>query len=446
MRLRAVMDMQTATSFVKDWLAADLRAYASLRDELGVALAPTQKTARRPIIKDTAEEATPQTEIKSSARGSSGLRLSEAGRDFVLEVARSGQVKLKRLQNYETAAAAFASWLGEDRDLAEITSSHAGQFKTALTHYPARGSVRPDYRNLDFKARIALAQARKEMDTLDPTSINNKYLGPIRAMFEHYRKSGYGDALPTNPFDGIAAKRSRKTSRDQRRRDFTVPELQRLFDQPLFVGSATTSQVGLYQFGDQRVSDWRYWVPLLCLFSGLRLNEACGLAVADFKREDGIDYFLIRDALEGQSIKSDNAWRRVPVHAVLIDLGLLQFVEQKRRNEAQRLFEELEQDVFGYFSTAPSKFLNRIVARIADPDPLRPGKLTFHSTRHTVVGRMRSADVRIDVAKEIVGHEEGDTHAGYGGVDIATLKRAVDQIGYKGLDLSRIRLPDIAKS
>lgn len=440
-RLGSVMDMNIATSFVKDWLAADLRNYASLRNELSTALASTQPLGPAKTREGAPVEIAPQVENNTVTSVTTGLKLSKASRDFVLEVARSGQVKLKRLKNYETALAAFSSWLGEDRDLAEITTSHAGRFKTALTHYPARGSVRPAYRQLDFKGRIALAQERNETDTLDPTSINNKYLGPIRAMFEHYRKSGFGDALPTNPFDGIAAKRSRKTNRDQRRRDFTVAELQRLFDQPLFVGSAATSQTGLYQRGEQRVSDWRYWVPLLCIFSGLRLNEACGLAVADFKEEDGIDYFLVRDTLEGQSIKSDNAWRRVPVHAVLIELGLLRFVEQKRRGGAIRLFDELEPDVFGYFSTAPSKFLNRMVERVADPDPLRPGKLTFHSTRHTVVGRMRSADVRIDVAKEIVGHEEGDTHAGYGGVDIATLKRAVDQITYKGLDLSRIRLP-----
>jgi integrase len=439
-RLQAVMDMQTATAFVRDWLAADLRAHAHLRDDLDAARGRPTRDVNAIIA--TASRSVEDPSDDSRPHKASGLRLAKAGRDYIVEIARSGDLKPKRLRDYESALAAFSSWLGDDRDLAEITTSIAGQFKTALTHYPARGSVRPDYRDLDFKGRVALASERGEADTLDPTSINNKYLGPLRAMFEHYRKSGFGDALPVNPFAGISAKRSRKTNRDQRRRDFTVPELQRMFDEPLFTGSAAASQAGLYRSGDERVSDWRYWLPLICIFSGLRLNEACGLAVTDFKEEDGVAYFLVRDVLEGQSIKSDNAWRRVPVHAALADLGLVRFVERKRRLGARRLFDELEPDAFGYFSTAPSKFLNRIVDRIADPDPLRPGKLTFHSTRHTVVGRMRSADVRLDVAKEIVGHEEGDTHAGYGGVDIVTLKRAIDQIDYKGLNLSRVRLPD----
>lgn len=434
------MDMQTTTALVKDWLAADLRAYTSLRDELQSALghrsSPTQSVAIQTARNPERELIAPQS--------LTGLRLSEAGRNYVVEMTRAGDVKAKRLRDYEAALAAFSAWCEKDFDLAEVTPSLAGQFKTALTHYPARGSVRPAYRNLDFRARVALAREREEADTLDPTSINNKYLGPLRAMFEHYRKSGYGDTLHTNPFEGIAAKRPRKTARDQRRRDFTVPELQRLFDQPLFTGAAAASQAGLYQPGPVRVCDWRYWIPLLCAFSGLRLNEACGLAVADFKEEDGVHYVLVRDALECQSIKSDNAWRRVPLHDRLLDLGILRMVDKKRRLGALRLFDELAPDRFGYLSTIPSKFLNRMVDRIADPDPVRPGKLTFHSMRHTVVGRMRSADVRLDVAKEIVGHEEGDTHAGYGGVDIVTLKRAVNRIDYRGLDLTRVELPDSA--
>lgn len=444
-RLQAVMDMQTATAFVRDWLTADLRAYATLRDDLGTALLdPSNRPASRCDQSASTTEQLPAAE--PALPELAGLRLSEAGRNYLIEMRRADEVKSKRLRDYEAALAAFANWCEEDYDLAEITASVAGQFKIALAHYPARGSVRPGYRNLDFRGRVALARESFELDTLDPTSINNKYLGPLRAMFEHYRKSGYGDVLPANPFDGISAKRARKASRDQRRRDFTVPELQRLFDQPLFTGAAATSQAGLYRPGAERVSDWRYWLPLLCIFSGLRLNEACGLAVTDFKVEEEIAYVLVRDVLEGQSIKSDNAWRRVPLHETLIGLGILRMVEKKRHSGAQRVFHELVPDRFGYLSAAPSKFLNRMVERVADPDPLRPGKLTFHSTRHTVVGRMRSADVRLDVAKEIVGHEDGDTHAGYGGVDLASLKKAVDRIHYPGLDLTRVALPEAAFS
>ncbi|MDQ8027132.1 MAG: hypothetical protein REJ23_00275, partial [Brevundimonas sp.] len=102
----------------------------------------------------------------------------------------------------------------------------------------------------------------------------------------------------------------------------------------------------------------------------------------------------------------------------------------------------LKLDSNGYYSDAPSKFFAKVIARIVDQDPDEPGKLVFHSTRHTATSRLRAADVRKDVAEEIIGHESTDTHSGYGKVDIPTLKAAVDKIVYPGLDLSAVRFPE----
>ena len=177
------------------------------------------------------------------------------------------------------------------------------------------------------------------------------------------------------------------------------------------------------------------------MFSGMRLNEACGLALADFKSESGIDYIHVRDVLEGQSLKSDAARRKVPVHKELVELGLIMWVEKLRATGNMRLFDDLEQDSRGYLSGVPSKFFAHVIARIVDPAPEEPGVLVFHSMRHTVISRLRAADVRMDVAKSILGHEQNETHGGYGKSDVATLKASVDKIVYEGLDLDPCRLP-----
>ena len=111
-----------------------------------------------------------------------------------------------------------------------------------------------------------------------------------------------------------------------------------------------------------------------------------------------------------------------------------------------RLFDELKPDSKGYFSHKPSKRLNALIERIVDADPDEPGKLVFHSTRHTVATRLRAANVRKDVSEAIVGHEGTDTHSGYGTSDIPTLKDAVDRIVYPGLDLSKVRLTSLTRS
>ena len=62
----------------------------------------------------------------------------------------------------------------------------------------------------------------------------------------------------------------------------------------------------------------------------------------------------------------------------------------------------------------------------------------FHSTRHTVTTRLRAADVRMDVAKELIGHEQGEVHAGYGHFPLPLLRDTVNKIVYPGVNLSNI--------
>ena len=37
-----------------------------------------------------------------------------------------------------------------------------------------------------------------------------------------------------------------------------------------------------------RADDWRYWIPLVCLFTGARLGEIAQLRTEDVRRERGI--------------------------------------------------------------------------------------------------------------------------------------------------------------
>lgn len=179
-------------------------------------------------------------------------------------------------------------------------------------------------------------------------------------------------------------------------------------------------------------------MPLICFFSGIRLKEACARAIADMKEEEGVTFFHVRDEQEGQSLKANASRRKVPLHRHLIDLWLIDQVRRWKADGQTRLFPELEADSKGYYSHGPSRLFNGWARRIVDDDPDDPGKLVFHSTRHTVLTRLRAADVREDVSHELVGHEPGTVHANYGKVDVPTLKRAVDKIDYPKLDLSKL--------
>jgi integrase len=366
------------------------------------------------------------------------LRFSDAAREALAAIAKAENFRSKRRDDYENAIKTFIDWRGADPLLGDVTPEIAGDYQVALGQYPTNVRKRPAYRDLaSFAERCARAEELNDPDLLGAETINGKYLTPLRRIYAWHEKAGSG---LKNPFTGIAAPKTRRPDAQSKRRDFSVKELQRLFDLPLFTGAQGPKWGPLYRPGPVRVSDWRFWVPLICIFSGMRLNEACGLALADIKTEDGIAFFHCRDEMEGQSVKAAASRRRVPVHTALIEIGLLDHVAQLRAVGAARLFDDLKVDSDGYFSGRPSKFFLDLIARIEDDDPEAPGNLVFHSTRHTATTRLRAAGVRMDVSEAIIGHESVSTHSGYGTFDIPTLKAAVDQIVYPRLDLSRLSL------
>ncbi|WP_426051472.1 site-specific integrase [Brevundimonas sp. SL161] len=398
-------------------------------------------------VADLLAKLAPRTAVSVDMKGSgTTLTLSEAATAAIAEMSRTEEFKPKRIEDYRNAVAVFILWRGHDPLLTSISGLDAGSFKTALSHYPANANKRPGYRNLKtFRERSERAAAVSEERLLGAVTINGKYLTPLRRIVDWQAGVGVG-AAADNPFKGIVMKKPRRVDVHEQRRDFSTAELQRFFDRPLFTGSEGLRQAALNRPGTFRVQDWRFWVPLICVFTGMRLNEACGLSLADIKVQNDIVFFHVRDEAEGQSAKGNASRRKVPLHHELVTLGLIEWVAKRREAGGERLFDELNVDKHGYFSREPSKFLGRQMAGIEDADPDEPGKLVFHSTRHTVTSRLRAAEVRKDVAEEIVGHEKGDTHSGYGTYDMATLKAAIDKMVYPGLDLSRLMMPETVMS
>ncbi len=397
--------------------------------------------AKLPQI-EVSQAAAPKTTNQPAApnigprQGASGLTLGKAAAVAIPELARLANWNGKRIGDYEKAVRTFIFFRdGEDIDIADITPAIAGAFKTAMTHYPTNVRKMPAYRNLQsFSDQVAEAERLGEANLLAATTINTKYVTPIRTILAWHRENGVkvGD-----PFDGIRARTPRQIDPKRQRRDFTNMEVKRLFSQPLFTGARSLSGPGLYRSGDARVNDWRFWLPMICLFTGMRLNEACGLELSDIKNRDGIEFIHVRDEAEGQRLKSSAARRFVPIHPSLIKVGFLQHVLILRSQDHSRVFPDLELDKYGYYSDGPSRFFSRLLDRIEDTDPDEPGSLTFHSSRHTVISRFRAAEVRQDVSENIVGHEPGSVHAGYGNAgDIPTLKAAMEKLGYGDLDLT----------
>jgi len=175
--------------------------------------------------------------------------------------------------------------------------------------------------------------------------------------------------------------------------------LRKLFSSPVWAGCL--SETRRSKPGTLIIKDEKYWLPILGLFQGNRLEEFAQLTRGDVRCEEGIWYFDIND--EGQKqVKNEQSKRRVPIHPVIRQLGFLSYVDDVAPEASSRLFPKLRRggadDKLGFTFT---KWWTRYRRDVG----LYEKGLDYHSFRGGVTTKLTAANVSLDVRNELLGHE-----------------------------------------
>lgn len=260
--------------------------------------------------------------------------------------------------------------------------------------------------------------------------------------------------MPMNPSKGLGAevvKRAGgpKVKEHEQREAFSDEQLRLIFSASWFqngVGQRTAK--GLFH----GYRPHYYWLPLLALFAGGRLNELAqlylrdirvdgsGIAYLDFNLEGADKMDLDRpEAAPDKSLKTVNAQRAIPIHDFLVQRGFLEYVEALRNAGHTRLFPELKFDrTKGYGKAAGSWFNERYLG--IKLKIVRNGLLTFHSLRHHFATALGAAELPTTLKSDLMGHSRSkalvESRYDKGG-SLAQFKEGVDKLSY--------RLPPIAK-
>jgi integrase len=217
-----------------------------------------------------------------------------------------------------------------------------------------------------------------------------------------------------------------RKAQDQKRSRFSDADLVLIFGAVWFnngVGNKTA--LGIYF----SYRPYYYWLPLLALLVGGRLNELAQLHLDDICQDENgdwiVDFNLNQadkiDVDEGdsdedstdvdKSLKSIAAHRAVPIHRSLIELGFIQYVDALRKNGHHRLFPELTFDAIkGYGKQAGKWFNDRYLGRGLKIE--RNGMKTFHSLRHNFGTLLERAGVPDKATKQLMGHTLADRAKG----------------------------------
>ncbi|WP_417831897.1 tyrosine-type recombinase/integrase [Terasakiella sp.] len=203
------------------------------------------------------------------------------------------------------------------------------------------------------------------------------YINAFKAFVKELQKEGVVN-IPQDLSDiqPLIAKGDAVEARDP----YEIHELKKIFNAPLYLGCISDER----QFntpGPNIIKRNRYWMPLIALWTGMRLNEICQLRVGDIRTSPkGHPFIFVNEEFEDQKLKNKNSQREVPIHPELVKCGFLNFVQHQRNCGEELLFPELPVDKDGYRSNAVSDRYSTFLTGVG----IKRKGLTAHSFRHTI--------------------------------------------------------------
>lgn len=224
------------------------------------------------------------------------------------------------------ALAKFGEVIGEERPVASIKQADVLEFFDIVQHLPSErgGRKRPP--------GVPIRQLVANEVTMAPATFENNYVAPIRTFLRWaistYQDQGFPVGLTT---DYIEYKGARKEG-DQKQRALETHELKRLFE-----------GCELKAFAADPHLHHRYWLPVVGLHTGARINELCQINphVDVFQHEDVWVLHVTADSATDErvtkSVKTGKS-RYIPVHPKLIELGFLAYVDKIKASGHKLLF------------------------------------------------------------------------------------------------------------
>lgn len=310
----------------------------------------------------------------------------------------------------------LVEYLGAERPIASIKLDDIRSYRDAVLTLRANHGFKASQSFTSKQTPNTKARIQKKTASL--------IFQPVKTFFK--RAMSEEGLIDSNPAQSIKIVAEKQTPFQRVRRPFEASEVERLFSCPLFTGCQSKHR--RHAPGDKVYRDGKYWIPILGYYTGCRLGELVQLAIEDVCEEDGICYIDINEnplaGKEKKSVKSSAGHRKVPLHPDLIELGFLEFVAKRNKQNKpnERLFKEIRFGVDGQASTEYSKIFGRLMDKLG----LTDSKLVFHSWRHGVEDALRDAGCQPYVIDRIIGHADTTMGGKYGkGVSLDVLAKAI---------------------
>ncbi|EJB8504597.1 site-specific integrase [Vibrio parahaemolyticus] len=273
----------------------------------------------------------------------------------------------------------------KNKGINSFTRDDALSFKHQLVQLPPNINNNPRYKGKTIKQIIAFGDNPIGIHTINDT------LKVVSGFFDWLVLNEKSDK---NPFTKLQVRKEIKASEE--RKVFTRSDIKKLFN--------------IEPYKTTPKEAWHYWIPLLGLYTGARINELCQLYTDNIKQIDGVWCISINADRPDQKLKTKAAFRNIPIHSKLIKLGFIDYVKSLPLGLVFPTLKYIPEDGYGKY---PSKWFSIQRDKALNKDERY--KKTFHSFRHTVANELKQMGVEYSPASYLLGHtDETMTYGRYG--------------------------------
>jgi integrase len=309
----------------------------------------------------------------------SSITLQELIDDYKNRQIQSKKWSSNTERNHQPKINTMLQVLG-NRPVSEITVDDVRRLAQLLESLPPGFARMKEFKDISDLSPDDLDG--KHDKTLDVTT-RREYLNFAKSIFTYAEENEY---IKKNPVISGIIPPKKKNARGHKLAFDDPEDLAKIFNTDVFL-----------EWSKDIAS--RFWLPLLALYTGCRLEEIASLYCEDVFEHGELHCIDINDNHD-RKVKNQNAIRTVPLHPILVvELKFPQYVERVRAEGHPRVFPELRMvnEKYGHeFSKRFGYYLRKKVG-------ITNKKKTFHSFRHNVSDHLYKKLVMESLIEELTG-------------------------------------------
>ena len=283
-----------------------------------------------------------------------------------------------------------------DKPIGEYTNLDGRNFRTAIISLPKNRKKMKQYR--DFNLLQLLEMDVPEDDRLS-VDTQTKLISRMTSLW-NFLIDEYPEYVSHNVFKKKSVTVTSRKAKDKRE-SFTDDDIKTIFHHKNFLPAVFEGH------GRQTIKYPYYFVPILAVMMGARLEEICQMRVTDIKKVNGIWVYRIREEgrynEEETRVKNPYSERDIPLHPELIDtLRFVQYVNHIKKLGHERVFWELPKRGNVYHRNVGKFFNEKYLVKIG----IKKRGKSFHSFRHSVETHLTNANVNGRYIDFLQGHSQ----------------------------------------